>query len=511
MPPAMTHAAGKLLPPPPPLKGRLQLRRPNVASMPALQQYQPRFVAIQAGKLYWWASQEEAEAHGYSSNCRGCVDFAANACSLEDSGDQDSAAFVLKPAGGRWAGCKFAGAEDGRELCFDATGCSDAQRNQWIASLRAHILHGEVCRSLEQQRNRRGPSSPGGRQKARALRQSLIASISWTSGLLGEDIDCTADAAKAATADADSIDEELHSTSCAVPIQGRDLEQRPSLRSIFSNMREEVNAAYGDHTSETGTRRRISQLEPAPALVDQSKPTEKADQAHSGVAFTLPVEEPEIHTVGGDELSPWAASTSPGYGDTTTSSAARLSTCGDAATISPTSISESPCRRLAQRIRLTPLDVAAISSESTFGEYVSLARPGRRGASSTPRGGGSSVGSTPRSQRSGGTPRSQRSGIALDRCPAKFFASMLNLNPSPCGTCIGTEDDVKAQRTAPEMSGWMARDSNCTDSPVTVDVVIPDVRPVVLQSSQPEDSPDLDILRPPPRLMAINGSMPDRW
>eukprot|EP00928_Gymnodinium_smaydae_P018783 TRINITY_DN1715_c0_g6_i1.p1 TRINITY_DN1715_c0_g6~~TRINITY_DN1715_c0_g6_i1.p1 ORF type:complete len:1165 (+),score=273.47 TRINITY_DN1715_c0_g6_i1:55-3549(+) len=163
------------LPPPLALRGRLRLRRMEVASMPSLPKYQVRFVAVEEAHLRWWASEQEAEDMGVDG-CRGFVDFAANSVVVEADPD-DASKFTLKPAGGRWLSASFCGADEGRELYFDACG-SLADRQQWMASLRAHASHGEVCRGLSERRRSSAAFGPGGgRLEARALRQALRSSI----------------------------------------------------------------------------------------------------------------------------------------------------------------------------------------------------------------------------------------------------------------------------------------------------------------------------------------------
>jgi len=184
-------ALPKDLPAPPSLRGRLWLHRHDVASMPALQKYQLRFVAIEGARLYWWASGDEAEEMGLEG-CRGSVDFIANACVMEAEeqdaerdGKEGPTRFSLRPVGGRWVGSHFAGAAQGRMLRFDVAD-SENNRTQWMSSLRAHISHGEVCRGLE--RSGTGGDDPKSPGKMRALRNALCWSISQELGaLLAED------------------------------------------------------------------------------------------------------------------------------------------------------------------------------------------------------------------------------------------------------------------------------------------------------------------------------------
>eukprot|EP00927_Polykrikos_kofoidii_P055999 TRINITY_DN50180_c0_g1_i1.p1 TRINITY_DN50180_c0_g1~~TRINITY_DN50180_c0_g1_i1.p1 ORF type:complete len:784 (-),score=141.61 TRINITY_DN50180_c0_g1_i1:349-2700(-) len=167
------------LPAPPPLRGALRLHRHEVASMPALQRYQVRFVAVDSAKLYWWASVDEAEDVGFDG-CRGCADLVANACVVE-AVENDLGKFSLRPLSGRWSGSAFAGAVDGRVLRFDASD-SENDRAQWMAAVRAHASHGEVCRGLQRRDRSKGDAAaPSKLEESRALRKALCSSI--TAGL----------------------------------------------------------------------------------------------------------------------------------------------------------------------------------------------------------------------------------------------------------------------------------------------------------------------------------------
>eukprot|EP00929_Paragymnodinium_shiwhaense_P086836 TRINITY_DN47246_c0_g2_i1.p1 TRINITY_DN47246_c0_g2~~TRINITY_DN47246_c0_g2_i1.p1 ORF type:complete len:714 (-),score=123.96 TRINITY_DN47246_c0_g2_i1:55-2196(-) len=166
-----TKCAAAALPPPPPLRGTLLLERHFVKSMPALnQRYQLRYVSVEGAKLYWWASADEAELVGLEG-CRGSVDFVTNPCIVE-ADRRDSTKLILRPTtGSAWVGSSFAGAQQGRTLRFDVSG-TELELPHWLACMRAHVSHGEVCRGLAQ-RDKTGPEKVG----SKALRHALLSSI----------------------------------------------------------------------------------------------------------------------------------------------------------------------------------------------------------------------------------------------------------------------------------------------------------------------------------------------